>query len=109
MEHKLLILENDISVEKTFISELRKYTSEEPFILQAILWRDLDVLLKYINTAEKIAFKSMFGHPEQVNQLMELFSNLPKKTVYIKTDYREVLEEHPLYEVNASKHKIIYL
>lgn len=109
MEHKLLILENDITVEKTFINELKKYTSDVPFVLHALLLREAPELKAYINKAKKIAFQSSFVNPEQVNQLMYLFSKLPKKTVYIKTENRELLEQHPLYEVNASKHKIIYL
>ncbi len=109
MDYKLLILENDVSLEKNFISELRKHTPEEPFILNALLLREKETLSKYINKAEKIAFKSSFVHTEQLNMIMVLFNKLSKKMVFIKTDNREILESHPLYKENSNKHEIIYI
>jgi hypothetical protein len=109
VELKLLVLENDATAEKTFINELKKVTSEEPYILVALLWRNETTLIHYLKMAEKVAFKSSFYNEEQVNLLMEIFSKLQRKTVYIKTDNKVALEKHSLYKANSIKHEIIYL
>lgn len=68
--------------------------------------RDPEFIVGMVKKAKAIAVQTELADQIQLDTMMGLFSQLPEKTIYIKTSYWEQLQRHSLFEICNQKHKI---
>jgi len=115
-EKKVLIIENDDYPNSGFIKTISEITKTTPKILGGLKMRSnieggMNQIMSGLNESDVIAMETTAVDTDQINKFMTIFSKLEDKTVLIKTDKKgqEKIKSNPLYNINLSKHKIIFI
>ena len=92
----------------------KRYNSSAPtgkivYKLALLKLRDPEFTAKMIVKAKSVAVETHLADVAQFDKMMGLFASLSDKTIYIKTDYRDQLTSHALYNTCNDKHKIIFV
>lgn len=88
---------------------LRKEKAPICYKLNQLKLRDPKFVATMITKAKIIAVQTHLADSLQLEKFMQLFSTLEKKIIYIRTSYVNELKSHPLFEINNSKHQLIFV
>jgi hypothetical protein len=84
-------------------------TKKVKYVMTHLKLKDPNFVAGMIAKANTVAFVSKLADNDQADKMFGLFSQLKGKRVIIRTEYREKLEKHPLYEKCKQLHRIEFI
>jgi hypothetical protein len=108
---KVLVLENDGRVDKDI--EKYAYKIDKSYdgynSITNLKDQDINWVIESIKLCQNIVFKTKAIHVDQIDKFMKLFSSIEKKNIHIKTENKETIINHELFEINNKIHKIKFI
>lgn len=107
---KYLFLENAecIDYEFRYSTELEKVSYKDCEYITILKEKDPEFVKLSIIHSDNICIKSNLQDSKQLDNFMNLFNNIERKTLYLDV-FRDVLENHKLYNEVSKKHNIIHV
>ena len=108
----VLILENDGHIDNNVYSQALEISEKrykcDPSSIKNLKDKDQKWVAKSIANAAVIVTETRAVDPQQLNSMMKLFSKLQGKEIHIRTEFKETITGHPLFETNNQLHKVLF-
>jgi len=105
-----LVLENGNEVPPDFRKFVKEYFNLYDYrSIRLLKDKDPKWVVESIKLSQNIVFQTNAVDLNQIDSFMKIFTKIDKKGIYIRTNNKKDIVSHPLYEINSSKHNIVFI